>query len=137
VSRARGRIRFVVHDHDSIYSSNLDRALHAMGLRVMKTPVGAPQANAYCDRLIGTVRRECLDWLIPLDERHLRRVLAEWVGHYNRGRPHAALGPGLPDASSSVTPPVLGHQLCPAYRVTARSILSGLHHEYGLEAVAA
>jgi putative transposase len=49
-----------------------------MGLRVLKTPVAAPQANAYCERLIGTLRRECLDWVIPLNERHLRRVLAEW-----------------------------------------------------------
>ena len=113
--------RFVVHDHDTIYSTDVDRALHAMGLRVLKTPVATPQANGYCERLIGTARRECLDWLIPLDERHLRRVLAEWVPHYNRGRPHTALGPGLPDPSSSGAGPVSGHQLPRAHRVTARS----------------
>jgi hypothetical protein len=45
----------------------------------------APQANAHCERVIGTARRECLDWVIPLNERHLRRVLTEWVAHYNRG----------------------------------------------------
>jgi transposase InsO family protein len=53
-----------------------------MSLQVLKTPVRAPQANASCERFIGTVRRECLDWMIPLNERHLRRVLTEWIPHY-------------------------------------------------------
>jgi transposase InsO family protein len=56
-----------------------------------------PQANAFCDRLIGTIRRECLDWLIMLHELHLRAVLVQWVAHYNQARPHASLGPGIPD----------------------------------------
>jgi putative transposase len=129
--------RFMVHDHDAIYSLAVDRALSGMGLRVLNTPVAAPKANAYCERLIGTVRRECLDWVIPLNERHLRRVLAEWCPHDNRGRPHSALGPGLPDSSSTVAARVSGHHLPCAYRVTARSILGGLHHEYRLESVAA
>lgn len=60
--------RFVVHDHDSIYSEGVDRTLAAMGLTVLKTPVRAPQANAFCERLIGTIRRECLDFVIPLNE---------------------------------------------------------------------
>jgi len=65
-----------------------------MGLLILKTPFRAPQANAFCERLVGTFRRECLDYLIPLNERHLRRILKEWVAHYNRGRPHSTLGPG-------------------------------------------
>jgi transposase InsO family protein len=87
--------------------------------------------------MIGTARRECLDWVIPLDERHLRRVLAEWVPHYNRGRPHAALGPGLPDGAEAVAAPISGHHLSRAIRVTVRPILGGLHHEYRVETVAA
>ena len=67
--------RFLIHDRDSIYAEGVDRTLAAMGLEVLKTPVRAPQANAYCERLIGTIRRECLDWVIPLGERHLRRIL--------------------------------------------------------------
>src|SRR5260370_15917944 len=63
--------RFVLHYRDSIYSCELDAALKAMDLRILKTPFQAPQANAFCERLIGTVRRECLDFLIPLNERHL------------------------------------------------------------------
>jgi putative transposase len=129
--------RFLVHDRDCIYSPTVDGALHSMGLHVLKTPVMAPQANAYCERVIGTARRECLDWVIPFDERHLRRVLTEWVAHYNRGRPHAALGPGLPDDAQAVAVRVSGHQLPRACRVTVRPILGGLHHEYGLGTVAA
>jgi transposase InsO family protein len=73
--------RFVIHDHDSIYSADVDRTITAMGLTILKTPVRAPQANAFCERLIGTIRRECLDWVIPLSEAHLRTILREWVTH--------------------------------------------------------
>ena len=80
----------------------VDRAVEAMGLRVLKTPVRTPQANAFCERVIGATRRECLDWLIPFNERHLRLLLLEWIGHNNRGRPHTSLGPGFPDRSTKV-----------------------------------
>ena len=90
--------RFVIHDRDSVYAAAVDDAVTAMGLTVLKTPVRCPQANAFVERLIGTIRRECLDWMILLNERHLRVVLQRWVAHYNHGRPHASLGPGIPDA---------------------------------------
>jgi hypothetical protein len=68
--------RFLLHDRDSIFSSELDKELECtFGVRVLRTPVRAPQANAYCERLVGTVRRECLDFMIPMNERHLRRTL--------------------------------------------------------------
>jgi transposase InsO family protein len=73
--------RFVIHDRDSIYSSELDSALKAMGLSVLKTSFRAPQANGFCERLVSTIRRECLDFLIPLNEKHLRRILKFWVVH--------------------------------------------------------
>ncbi|MGD0291966.1 MAG: integrase core domain-containing protein [Candidatus Binataceae bacterium] len=57
----------------------------------------SPQANSLCERLIGTLRRECLDWIIPLTEAHLQETLRSWLAHYNCGRPHSSLGPGLPD----------------------------------------
>ncbi len=69
--------RYLIHDRDSIYSADLDLALKSMGLKILKTPVRAPTANAYCERLIGTIRRECLDFMIPLNERHLRRLLTD------------------------------------------------------------
>ena len=83
------------------------------------------------------IRRECLDFMIPLNERHLRRVLAEWVPHYNGGRPHASLGPGIPDRPSRVAPSSTGHRLPHGHRVAATPILAGLHHEYRLEPAAA
>jgi len=54
--------------------------------------VQAPKANAYCERLMGTIRRECLDYVIPFSAKHLRTILREWVAHYNQGRPHPAWG---------------------------------------------
>jgi Integrase core domain len=87
-----------------------------MGPVVLRTPVRAPQANAFCERVIGAIRRECLDFVIPMNERHLRAVLRDWCAHYNRGRPHASLGPGIPegpdeDRISQST----GHQLPDGY----------------------
>ena len=132
------RHRYVLHDRDSIYADGVDRTLTAMALTVLKTPVRAPQANAFCERLIGTIRRECLDFMIPLNERHLRWVLTRWVAHYNRGRPHSSLGPGVPDPPLDlVVDQAGGHRIPPGHRVVATPILGGLHHEYRLEAEAA
>ena len=102
-----------------------------MGLQVLRTPVRAPQANAFCERLIGTIRRECVDFVIPLSERHLRQVLREWVAHYNRGRPHASLGPGIPDPRpDEVVSESTGHGIPAGQRIVVTPILAGLHHEY-------
>jgi len=106
-----------------------------MGLTILKTPVRSPQANAFCERLIGTIRRECLDWVIPLTEDHLRSILRAWVAHYNCGRPHASLGPGIPNGAN--TPVLHGHRIPCDHRVAAQSVLGGLHHEYRLERIAA
>jgi putative transposase len=78
------RHRWVIHDRDRIYSEGVDATVAAMGLTILKTPVRVPQANAFCERLIGSMRRECLDWLILLNERHLWSALTDWVAHYNR-----------------------------------------------------
>ena len=69
--------RFVLHDRDSIYSQELDKAVTQLGVRVLRSPVRAPTANAFCQRLGGSLRRECLDFLIPLNERHLRMIVKE------------------------------------------------------------
>jgi len=74
--------QFLIHDRDSIFSRELDQQLkNDFNLKVLRTPVRAPKANAYCERLVGTVRRECLDFMIPLSERHLRMTLRSWVTH--------------------------------------------------------
>jgi putative transposase len=129
--------RWVIHDRDSIYTEGVDRTIGTLGLTVLKMPVLVPQANAYCERLIGTIRRECLDWVIPVTEQHLRRLLDEWIAHYNRGRPHAILGPGVPEPVSAPIPEQADrHRLAVGHRILARPILGGLHHEYRLEVAA-
>jgi transposase InsO family protein len=127
--------RFIIHDHDSIFSAELDVSLTRLGLKVVTTPVHSPQANSLCERLIGTVRRECLDWIIPLSEGHLRKVLVSWMAHYNRGRPHSSLGPGIPDPKlEALRIKPCGHCLPIGHQVVATPILGGLHHEYRLAA---
>jgi hypothetical protein len=128
------RYRFVVHDRDSIFSAKLDGELTGFGVRVVKTPVRSPQANTFCERLIRTIRRECLDWMIPFGEGHLKKILREFVQHYNRGRPHSSLGPGIPEPHQANVPPGLNrHKLPPGYSVVSTPVLGGLHHEYRLE----
>ena len=112
--RSRGRrwpdhprqdaFHYLLHDRDSIFSEGLDRSITALGLWVLKSPPRSPKANAVCERLIGTIRRECLDWLIPISEDHLRAAVRSWAMHYNRGRPHMCLGPGIPDPPENRIP---------------------------------
>ncbi len=125
--------RWLIHDRDSIFSPALDDAIEAMPLTVLKTPFRAPIANAFCERVIGTLRRECLDHLIPMSETHLRVILKEWVEHYNRGRPHSSLGPGLPDppVGLPVAPQAQRHHL-----PDGATVLGGRHHEYQLDLAA-
>jgi transposase InsO family protein len=132
--------RILIHDRDSIFSKQVDQGIRNLGLRVLKTPVRTPVANAICERVIGTLRRECLDFVIPLNQRHLYGLLKEWVAHYNAGRPHMSLGPGIPSqppVSRLVTPHQHRRQLPPDCRVIVTPILGGLHHEYRLERRAA
>jgi putative transposase len=131
--------RFLIHDRDSIFSEEVDQTIKNLGLRVVRTPVRAPQANAYCERLIGTMRRECLDFMIPFGEKHLRNILREWIKHYNHGRPHRSLGPGLPITGSKPTMlyPINRHQIPQGWQVVKKSILRGLHHEYELKKMVA
>src|SRR5436309_15528086 len=98
-------------------------------------PIASPKANAICERVIGTMRRECLDWIIPLSEAHLRSILKSWVEHYNRGRPHSMLGPSVPDPprSAVVVPKSESrHRLAAGALVLAKSVLGGLQHEYSI-----
>jgi putative transposase len=133
--------QFLIHDRDSIFSRDLDEELKdSFGLRVLRTPVGAPKANAYCERLIGTVRRECLDFMIPLNERHLRRNLQGWIRHYNQGRPHSSLGPGFPQKTLDRPrrrPTTHRHRLPPDCEIRVMDVLGGLHHEYWLDEIVA
>ena len=126
---------FLIHDRDNIFASHLDESIRRLGVRVLKSPPHSPKANAICERVIGTIRRECLDWLVPLSEAHLRFTLKSWIAHYNGGRPHTALGPDIPDppGSTFVHPcPNSRYRRGESYAVRANPILGGLHHEYSL-----
>ena len=131
--------RFLIHDRDSIFSSQLDESIRHLGLTVLKTPPHSPRANALCERLLGTLRRECVDFLIPLTAQHLQGILHEWVWHYNAGRPHRSLGPGIPQPPAHLPVALHGHrhQLPPRMQVVAQPILGGLHHAYRLAEQAA
>jgi transposase InsO family protein len=123
--------RYLIHDRDSIFSADLDGSIRNLGLRVLKTPYRSPQANALCERLIGSLRRECLDFVIPLSEGHLRKVLVHWRRHYNTGRPYMSLAANVP-----APPPNIPVQLQPSRHLVPDSqtvisvpLLNGLHHQ--------
>ena len=130
-----GAHQYLIHDRDKIFARHLDESIGALGMKVLRSPIASPKANSICERVIGTIRRECLDWMIPLSEAHLRSILREWVTHYNRGRPHSALGPGVPDPPKKhalIPKREDRHRLAADALVLVKSIISGLHHEYSL-----
>ena len=131
--------RILIHDRDAIFSKVVDQSLSHIGLHVIRTPVRTPVANSICERVIGTLRRECLDFVIPLNEKHLYGILKEWVAHYNEGRPHMSLGPGIPRPMHDLPAyrQAQRHRLARGQHVVARSVLGGLHHDYRLEKRAA
>jgi transposase InsO family protein len=131
--------RCLIHDRDRIFAHQLEQHVQNLGLQVLTTPVRRPQANALGERRIGTRRWECLDLLIPLTGNHLRGILHDWVSHDKRGRPHMALGPGIPQPppSLSVRLQAHRHRVPPHVPRVARPILRGFHHNYRLEEQAA
>ncbi len=115
--------RYLIRDRDRCYGASFIPRAARIAIETILTPVRAPKANAIAERLIGTLRRECLDHLIIFNERHLWRLLAEYVAHYNRARPHRSLDLSPPVALVATSPPERRH-------ITARPVLGGLHHEY-------
>ncbi len=99
-------IRFLIHDRDTKFSRSFDEVIRSEGARVILTPIRAPNANAYAERVIETIRVECLDWTLNLGRRHLDRTLRTYAEHYNRGRPHRALGLATPLADATDQMPV-------------------------------
>jgi transposase InsO family protein len=112
--------RHLLRDRDAVYGRDFRQRAHRMGIDSIATPVRAPRANAIAERVIGTLRRECLDHMIVLDERHLLSALREFVDYYNRDRPHRTLGLQTPE----VRPRLM------AGPIRSRPVLNGLHHVY-------
>ena len=116
-----GQFRHVLRDRDAIYGAEFKATLRSLGLRQLVTAPRAPRMNPFAERVIGTLRRECLDHLILLGERHTQRVLDEFVEYYNEERPHQGLGGERPTHSL---------RLVGTGPVEARAHLGGLHHSY-------
>ena len=114
---------FLIRDRDRSYGGDFIARARRIGIETILTPVRAPNANAIAERVIGTLRRECLDHVIAVNERHLRRVLGEYVQYYNAMRPHRSLALDSPEGRKPV-------QRMPSQRVDSKPVLGGLHHEY-------
>jgi putative transposase len=127
------RPRFLIHDRDAKFSRAFDGVFQGEGMRVIRTPLKATNANAHIERWVGSVRRECLDRLLISSRRQLERVLRVYVRHYNERRPHRALDLQAPDART--TPSTRGHLAGSAVSMRRQDLLGGLIHEY--EAAAA
>jgi transposase InsO family protein len=123
--------KFLLRDRDTKFTASFDEVFRTEGIRVIKTPVQAPRANAFAERFVGTVRRECLDRLLIFGRRHLEQVLAEYLVHYNGHRPHRALDQQAPRTFGVVPGPIDGPD---PMRLRRTDILGGLIHEYRLAA---
>ena len=112
--------------------------LHTWDCAHSKRHLEAPRLSI-CERVIGALRLECLDFVIPLKENHLRLVMKKWITHYNRGRSQPSLGPGNPDPQVELSVPQNKnrHRIPSHCKVIAHPILGGLHHEYRLVTKAA
>ena len=124
-------VRFLIRDRDSKFTRDFDAVFASEGIEIIKTPVRAPKANAIAERFVGTVRSECLDWLLILNRRHLERVLSTFVDHYNSHRPHRSLNLVPPDPDARKLSPACSPT---AARIQRRDRLGGLLHEYSLAA---
>jgi transposase InsO family protein len=114
---------FVIRDRDTKFTAGLNAVFQAEGVRIIKTPVQAPRANAIMERWVGSVRREILDWILIINAAHLRAVLAEYATHFNTHRPHRSLNQASP---LRALPDPTDVQI----KIIRRDGLGGLLHEY-------
>jgi transposase InsO family protein len=122
-------VRFLIRDRDQKFTDRFDDVFRSDGIEIVRTPFRAPQANGVAERFVRTVRSECLDWLLILDQQHLERSLPAFVAHYNGHRPHRALSLTTPEARRLPVAPASAD-----IRVQRRDRLGGVIHEYVLAA---
>ena len=117
--------RFLICDHDSKFGPLFDRVASGTRIKLLRTPYHAPRANAFCERFLGSVRRECLDHLLILHEQQLSRVLWAYTAYFNQARPHQGIHQQIPDLPAAL-PPAIAR----AGPIMAVPVLGGLHHDY-------
>jgi putative transposase len=117
------RFRFLIRDRDSKFTAAFDTVFTAIDIRIIKTPVRAPRANAIAERFVGTIRRELLDRILILNRRHAAVVLHEFEGHYNDHRPHPTLRQAAPLRPLPHRPPTEIH------KIQRHDRLGGVLHE--------
>jgi putative transposase len=120
-------VKFLIRDRAGQFTSCFDAVFTAEGIRILASPPQAPRANAICERVVGTLRRELLDRLLIVNEHHLGQVVTEYLRHYNTARPHRSLSQLIPAQAATCQPePVnLAEQ-----RICRKQVLGGLTHEY-------
>src|SRR6266567_268665 len=123
-------VKFLIRDRAGQFTGSFDAVFKADGVRVLASPPQAPRANAICERVIGTLRRELLDRLLIVSEHHLRRVLTGYLLHYNTARPHRALGQLAPGQAPTQPP----QTNLAEHRIRRKQILGGLTSEYQIAA---
>ncbi|MGD0928852.1 MAG: integrase core domain-containing protein [Streptosporangiaceae bacterium] len=123
-------VKFLIRDRAGQFSGSFDAVFTADGIRILASPPQAPRANAICERMIGTLRRELFDRLLIVNEHHLRRVLTEYLRHYNAARPHRALGQVAP-AQAHTRPPEIN---LAEHRIRRKQVPGGLTSEYQIAA---
>ncbi len=123
-------VKFLIRDRAGQFTASFDAVFTAAGIRILASPPQAPRANAICERIIGTLRRELPGRLLIVNEHQLRRVLTEYLRHYNTARPHRALGQLAP-AQAHTRPPEVS---LAEYRIRRKQVLGGLTHQYQIAA---
>jgi putative transposase len=124
-------VTFLLRDRDSRFTRAFDAVFTADGIRILTSPPRTPRANALCERMIATLRRELLDRVLTVNEHHLRRILTTYLHHFNTARPHRTLGQLAPAQAETQPPPVINLADHPVRR---RPILDGLTSEYQITA---
>jgi putative transposase len=124
LDEASRRFRFLIRDRDAKFTATFDTVFTATDIQIINTPVRAPRANAIAERFVGTLRRELLDRLLIINQRHAAAVLREFERHYNRHRPHRTLGQAAP------LRPLPRHTPTAVDNIQRHDRLGGLIHEY-------
>ena len=127
IGQRAASVKFLIRDRAGQFTSSFDAVFTAEGIRILASPPQAPRANAICERIIGTLRREVLDRVLIVNEHHLRRVLTEYLLHHNDARPHRSLGQLTPAQADTHPPEPVN---LAEFRIRRKQVLGGLTHEY-------